>query len=103
MTDVSSPLASLVQLSLGQYLRRYHRHEIHIDAEIPEPTLISVKKILTTCFGGFGGFGGWLRWRSRVRRGGGRERQRTVAATCGFAQVDRLVSSVMSAWAAWPR
>jgi hypothetical protein len=37
------------------------------------------------------------------RRGGGRERQRTVAATCGLAQIDGLVSSVMSAWAAWPR
>jgi hypothetical protein len=46
---------------------------------------------------------GGLRLRSRVGRGGGRERQRTVAATCGFAQVDGLVSSVMSAWAAWPR
>ena len=46
---------------------------------------------------------GWLHRRSRVRRGGGRERQRTVAATCGFAQFDGLVSSVMSAWAAWPR
>jgi hypothetical protein len=46
---------------------------------------------------------GGLRRPSRVRFGGGRERQRTVAATCGFAQVDWLVSSVMSAWAAWPR
>jgi hypothetical protein len=45
----------------------------------------------------------WLRRGSLARDGGGRERKRTVAATCGFAQVDRLVSSAMSAWAAWPR
>ena len=48
MADAASPLASLVQLSLGQYLRRYHRHEIHIDAEIPEPALF-------VCNHGFGG------------------------------------------------
>lgn len=46
---------------------------------------------------------GWLRRQSRVRRGGGRERQRTAAATCGSCQVDWPVSNVISAWAAWPR
>jgi len=41
MADVALPLASLAQLSVGHYLRRYHRHEIHIDAEIPEPALFA--------------------------------------------------------------
>ena len=51
--------------------------------------------------------GCWLRataWQQIwFGRGGGRERQRTGAATCGFAQADRLVSNVMSAPAGWPK
>src|SRR5271166_886821 len=40
MTDMSSGVRSLLRSSLKRYLRLYHRHEIQVDAEVPEPALI---------------------------------------------------------------
>ncbi|BCI82179.1 1-acyl-sn-glycerol-3-phosphate acyltransferase [Mycobacterium sp. SMC-18] len=43
MTDPSSTasaLKSAMCVAVPNYLRWYHRHEIHIDAEIPEPALL---------------------------------------------------------------
>lgn len=40
MTDISSGARSLLRSSLERYLRLYHRHEIQVDAEVPEPALI---------------------------------------------------------------
>jgi 1-acyl-sn-glycerol-3-phosphate acyltransferase len=38
MTD--TPLRAVLRTGLEQYLRRYHRHEIHVDAEVTEPALL---------------------------------------------------------------
>ena len=40
MTDMSSGVRSLMRSSLKRYLRLYHRSEIQVDAEVPEPALI---------------------------------------------------------------
>jgi hypothetical protein len=40
MTDISSRARSLLRFGLERYLELYHRHEIKIDAEVPEPALI---------------------------------------------------------------
>jgi hypothetical protein len=40
MTGTSSTVVTAMRATVPRYLRWYHRHEIHIDAEIPEPALI---------------------------------------------------------------
>ena len=37
--DLPSSLRWLMRSSLEAYLRVYHRHEIHLDADLPEPAL----------------------------------------------------------------
>ena len=36
----SPTVVAAMRATVPRYLRWYHRHEIHIDAEIPEPALI---------------------------------------------------------------
>jgi 1-acyl-sn-glycerol-3-phosphate acyltransferase len=40
MADLSSPLSSLLRTGLETYLRVYHRHDIYVDADVPEPALL---------------------------------------------------------------
>jgi 1-acyl-sn-glycerol-3-phosphate acyltransferase len=40
MTGTSSMVVTAMRATVPRYLRWYHRHEVHIDAEIPEPALI---------------------------------------------------------------
>jgi len=40
VTEMSSRTRSLLRSSLERYLQHYHRHEIQVDAEVPEPALI---------------------------------------------------------------
>lgn len=38
-SPTAAPLKSAMRVAVPNYLRWYHRHEIHLDADIPEPTL----------------------------------------------------------------
>jgi 1-acyl-sn-glycerol-3-phosphate acyltransferase len=40
MVDELTPLQLLLRSGLDHYLRIYHRHEVHIDDDVPEPALI---------------------------------------------------------------
>jgi 1-acyl-sn-glycerol-3-phosphate acyltransferase len=40
MADLSSSLRSLMRTGLESYLRVYHRHDIYVDADVPEPVLL---------------------------------------------------------------
>jgi 1-acyl-sn-glycerol-3-phosphate acyltransferase len=40
MTGIHSITSSAMRAAIPNYLRWYHRHEVHVDADIPEPALI---------------------------------------------------------------
>jgi 1-acyl-sn-glycerol-3-phosphate acyltransferase len=86
MTETKASLRALMRDGLDVYLRAYHRHEIKIDAEMPEPALI-------VCNHGFGGLVDLNAWALfAVLRAVGTKRPTTalvhqVAWTLGFGKI----------------
>jgi hypothetical protein len=45
----SPTVVAAMRATAPRYLRWYHRHELHIDAEIPEPTTVLAAWPTSTC------------------------------------------------------